>query len=441
VNYGFDSRYLLTLTGRVDGSSRFSEDNQYGFFPAVAVAWRASNEAFMENIDLINELKFRASAGKTGNQSIGNFSYQALFGVASYSGTPALVPSQIPNPDLKWEETDQMDIGFDLAMLEERVSLSVNAYMKETNNLLLNRPVPSSTGFTSYSSNIGATENKGLEFSLETVNVRTRDIQWTTSLNISLNRNKVTKLFNDEPFSSGFTSRIQVGEPIGAFYGYVSDGIWNTQDEIDAYEAEDPNHSVGAAIPGDVRFVDLNGDGVVNSEDQQIIGDANPDFFGGFNSNFSYKGLEVNAFLQFQVGNDIYNNNRGFYEHFGYSYTATTKALERWTPENTDTDVYRSSWLDSNQNTRDSDLFLEDGSYLRLKNLTIAYNFDAELLDRVGLRTARISVTGTNVFTVTDYSGPDPEVNTFSGSNTALGTDFFTYPQARSIQFGINLGL
>jgi hypothetical protein len=334
-----------------------------------------------------------------------------------------------------------MDIGFDLAMLEERVSLSVDAYMKETNNLLLNRPVPSSTGFTSYSSNIGATENKGLEFSLETVNVRTRDIQWTTSLNISLNRNKVTKLFNDEPFSSGFTSRIQVGEPIGAFYGYVSDGIWNTQDEIDAYLAEDPNHSVGAAIPGDVRFVDLNGDGVVNSEDQQIIGDANPDFFGGFNSNFSYKGLEVNAFLQFQVGNDIYNNNRGFYEHFGYSYTATTKALERWTPENTDTDVYRSSWLDNNQNTRDSDLFLEDGSYLRLKNLTIAYNFDAELLDRVGLRTARISVTGTNVFTVTDYSGPDPEVNTFSGSNTALGTDFFTYPQARSIQFGINLGL
>lgn len=442
VNYGYDSRYLLTLSGRLDGSSRFSEDNQYGFFPSVAAAWRVSNESFMEDVDLIDELKLRASVGIVGNQGIGNFNYQALFGITSYSGTPGLAPSQLPNPDLKWEETTQVDVGVDIAMLDERVSIALDAYMKTTEDLLLNRPVPSITGFTSFSSNIGSTENQGIELTLTTTNVQTRDMQWTTSLNLSTNRNEVTKLFNDEPFSSGFASRIQVGEEIGAFYGYITDGIWNSQAEIDAYLAEDPANSVGNAVPGDVRFVDLNDDGVVNSLDQKIMGSANPDFFGGFNSNFSFQGFELNAFFQFQYGNEIYNNNRGFYEHFGFSYTATTKALDRWDPDNMDTNVYRSTWFDDNNNTgRDSDLFLEDGSYLRLKSLTVAYNFDEELLDRIGLRSARIYATGANLLTFTEYEGPDPEVNTFSGSNTSLGTDFFTYPQARSIQFGINFGL
>ena len=447
VNYGYDSRYLLTLTGRVDGSSRFSEDNRYGFFPSVALAWRISNEDFLVDSDLIDDLKLRTSVGIVGNQGIGNFSYQSLWGVTSYSGTPALAPSQLPNKDLTWEETTQYDVGLDISLIDSRISLAVDVYLKQTEDLLLDRNVTSSTGFTTISSNIGASENKGIEFELETVNIQTKDALWTTSLNLSMNRNKVTKLYRGEPFSTGFASYIVEGQPIGSFYGYVTDGIWNSQEEIDTYLAEDPAHSVGNAIPGDVRFVDISGpggepDGVINSLDQRVIGDANPDFFGGVTSNFSYIGFEVNAFFQFQYGNEIYNANRQFYEHYGYSYTATDKALDRWTPDNKDTDVYRSSWNDDNSNTRDSDIFLEDGSYIRLKNLTLAYNLDSSLLEKVSLRSARIYVQGSNLITLTNYEGPDPEVNTFSGSsNTSLGTDFFTYPQARSLLFGINIGL
>jgi TonB-linked SusC/RagA family outer membrane protein len=449
INYAYDSRYLLTVTGRVDGSSRFSEDNKYGFFPSASIAWRITNESFMDNVDLFDNLKLRVSAGITGNQGIGNFSALGLFGVVSYSGLPALAPTQLANPDLKWEQTTQYNIGVDMDLLDERISFSADAYLKDTKDLLLNRPVPATSGFTSYTSNIGSMENKGLEFTLSTVNIRTQDFRWRSDLNISINRNKVKELYQGQPFSSGFASRVQEGQPLGAFYGYITDGIWNTQQEIDDYvaavQSEFPSLTagdiVGAAIPGDVRFKDVNGDGVFNAEDQKIMGSAEPDFQGGFTNTLNYKGFELRAFLQFSVGNDIYNNNRGFTEHFGYAYNHTTKALDAWTPDNTDTDVYRSSWFDSNQNTRDSDLFIENGSYLRLKNLTLSYNLPVDLIDRIGLRSLRVYATGQNVFTITDYSGLDPEINTFDGSNTALGTDFFVYPQARSFVFGVNIGL
>lgn len=440
VNYGYDNRYLLTLTGRVDGSSRFSQDNQYGFFPSASVGWRISNEKFMQNVNFVDELKLRASAGITGNQGIGNFSSLGLYGVVNYAGNPGVAPSQLENPDLKWEQTTQYDLGLDLTVLDSRVTFSGDYYLKDTNDLLLNRPIPSASGFTSFSSNIGSMENKGFEFSLSTINVQTRDLQWTTTLNMSFNRNKVTKLYKSQPYMTGFASRVQEGQPVGVFYGYVTDGIWNSQDEINQFLSNHPGYNIGAAGPGDVKFVDINGDGVVNSNDQRIIGNPHPDFNGGFTSDLSYKGFNLKAFFQFSYGNDIYNSSRQFYEHFGYSYTATTKANDAWTPNNTDTDVYRSSWYDSNNNTRDSDIFVEDGSYVRLKTLTLAYNFSSRLLDQMKLRSLRVFATGQNIWTSTKYSGLDPEVNTFDGSNTSLGTDFFVYPQARSIQLGINVG-
>mgnify|MGYP000403934992 CR=1 FL=1 len=436
VNYGYDSRYLLTLTGRVDGSSRFSEDNRYGFFPSASIAWRVTNEEFMSDVDAINELKLRVSYGITGNQGIGNFNYPALYGVASYSGTPALSPTQLANPDLKWEETTQYNAGFDLALFEDRVSVTVDAYIKQTDDLLLNRPVPATTGFTGFDSNIGSIENKGIEFSVNTVNIQGQDFSWTSNLNISHNQNEVTSLYEDQAFSTGFANRVAVGEPLGAFYAYKTDGIWNTQEELD-----NAGYNAGAAVPGDVKFVDVNGDGQITSDDQTIVGSAQPDFTGGFSNTFKYKGFELSAFLQFSYGNEIYNNSQAFYGHYGYYYNHWDRALDAWTPNNTDTNVPRASWFDPNNNTRDSDFFIYDGSYLRLKSATLAYNFTADQLSSIGLRSLRIYATGQNIFTITDYPGMDPEVNTFDGSNTSLGTDFFVYPQARSIQVGINIGL
>ncbi|WP_440999183.1 SusC/RagA family TonB-linked outer membrane protein [Fodinibius sp. SL11] len=436
VNYDYDDRYLVTLTGRVDGSSRFSEDNAYGFFPSASVAWRVTNEDFMDDVESIDNLKMRLSAGITGNQGIGNFSYQALYGVASYSGTPALAPTQLANPELRWEETTQYNAGVDLAIFEERLTVTVDGYIKQTDDLLLNRPVPATTGFTGFDSNIGSIENKGLELAINSINVQTQNFSWTTDFNISHNSNEVTALYQDQPFASGFANRVAVGEPLGAFYGYVSDGLWNTQEELD-----NAGYDAGPAQPGDVKFVDINDDGVVNSEDQKVIGSAQPDFTGGLTNKLNYKGFELSAFLQFSYGNEIFNNAQGFYGHYGYAYNSWDRAKDRWTPENTDTNVPRSSWFDSNQNTRESDFLMYDGSYLRLKSATLAYNFTADKLEQFGLRSLRIYATGQNLITWTDYPGLDPEINTFDGSNTALGTDFFSYPHARSVKVGINIGL
>ncbi|MEL7833999.1 TonB-dependent receptor [Fodinibius sp. Rm-B-1B1-1] len=436
VNYDYDDRYLVTLTGRVDGSSRFSEDNAYGVFPSASLAWRVTNEGFMEDVDAINNLKVRLSAGITGNQSIGNFSYQALYDVESYSGTPALAPTQLANPDLRWEETTQYNAGIDLAVLEERLIVTLDGYIKQTDDLLLNRPVPATTGFTGFDSNIGSIENKGVELAINSINVQTQDFSWTTDFNISHNSNEVTALYQDQPFASGFANRVQVGEPLGAFYGYVSDGIWNTQEELD-----NADYDAGPAQPGDVKFVDINDDGVINSEDQKVVGSAQPDFTGGITNKLSYKGFELSAFLQFSYGNEIFNNAQGFYGHYGYAYNSWDRARDRWTPENTDTNVPRASWFDDNQNTRESDFMMYDGSYMRIKSATLAYNFTADQLEQFGLRSLRIYATGQNLITWTDYPGLDPEINTFDGSNTALGTDFFSYPHARTVQVGINIGL
>ncbi len=441
LGYNFKEKYLFNFAARIDGSSRFSEDNRYGFFPSASLGWRITEEGFMKNIEAVNDLKFRFSYGFTGNQPGGDFTSLGLFGVTAYGSTPALAPSQLANVDLKWEETEQTNFGLDFVILNERISGSFDYYIKNTSDLLLARPVPATSGFLSYQSNVGDIENKGWELQIKTVNVRTNNFVWSSTLNLSQNKNKVLSLVDDQPFGSGFGSRVQVGQPLGAFYGYVTDGLWNTQAEIDEYLAGDPNRSVGNAQPGDVRFVDLNGDGRITGADQQIIGDANPDLFGGLRNVFTYKGFEFNTLFQFSLGNDIWNANRQFYEHIGYSYNHTRSALGRWTPQTAETaTLARSSWNDSNTNTRDSDIYVEDGSFIRLKAMTVAYTFDRKLMSKVGLESLRVYMTGNNLLTWTDYTGPDPEVSTFDGSNTAFGTDFFTYPQARSIIFGVNIG-
>jgi len=436
VNYGYDSRYLVTLSGRYDASSRFGDENQWGFFPSASVAWRISNESFMENVDFVDELKLRLSAGITGNQGIGNFASLALFGGAGYNARPGLQPTQLPNPDLQWEETEEFNIGLDFTVLNERVDASVDFYQRDTNDLLLNAPIPATTGFTTQNLNVGGIENTGLEIRLSTINVNQRNFQWTTTLTLSTNSNEVTSLVNDEPFSSGFANRVAVGEPLGAFFGFVSDGIFRDADDV----ANSPTQD--GATPGSIKFKDLDGNGVINNDDQEIIGNANPDWFGGFASNFKYKNIELDAFFQFSLGNDVYNNSESFYGRPGFiaEWAVYDDALDRWTPTNRDAELPRASFLDSGNNFRDSDFFLDDGSYLRLKTLRLTYSVKRDVLNKIGLRSLQVFGTAQNVFTITGYDGFDPEVNVFDRSNTAFGTDFFTQPQSRSWEFGINVG-
>jgi TonB-dependent starch-binding outer membrane protein SusC len=260
---------------------------------------------------------------------------------------------------------------------------------------------------------------------------------WSTDFNISRNRNEVTALLNDEPIMAGFASRVEVGQPLGAFYGYVMDGIFQSQEEVDAHAFQ-----TAGTRAGDVRFMDLNGDGVINADDRAIIGTPWPDFEGGLTNNFAFRGVDLSAFLQFSYGNDIYNGIRTYADQFGSFWdNHTTRALDRWTPDNPSNTEPRAVWGDPNSNTRTSSRFIEDGSYMRLKNVVLGYSLPAEMAQRTGFRRVRAYVQGQNLITWTNYTGFDPEVNYAGNTSVTRGTDFYTLPQARTVTFGFNLGI
>ncbi|WNJ16842.1 TonB-dependent receptor [Pontibacter sp. G13] len=436
ANLNIADKYIITGVVRADGSSKFLGDNRYGVFPGVSGAWRISNEDFFNvSPNAISDLKFRVGYGATGNQDgISSFGARALYGSgANYEDTPGMAPTQLGNPDLKWETTYQSNAGVDFGLLNNRISASADVFVKNTTDLLLNRPLPTTSGFTSVIENIGEMRNVGWELNINTLNID-GEFKWTTNFNISQVKNEVVTLYNGQPLDVGFASRVQEGESIGSFFGYQVVGIFQTADEV----ANAPFQS-NATAPGDIQFADLNGDGVINADDRTIIGNALPDFMGGLTNTLSYKGFDLSAFFQFSVGNDIYNNNRAFSEGMNSVFNQTTAVLDAWTPENTDTDMPRAVWGDPNNNRRDSDRFVEDGSYLRLKTASLGYTLPKSAVSKIGMDRIRIFVTGQNLLTFTNYSGFDPEVNTFDGSNTALGTDFLTYPQARSYTAGVNI--
>ncbi|OON69132.1 hypothetical protein B0919_10515 [Hymenobacter sp. CRA2] len=459
LNYDYKSRYLLTATMRTDGSSRFGVDNKWGYFPAVSGGWRVSQESFFPQDFVISELKLRAGYGQTGNFEIGNFASRTLFGVgaanlANYNGVAGLAPTQLGVRDLSWEKVEETNAGIDLGFFQDRIGFSANVFKRNNNDLLLNRPLPLTSGYASVTQNIGNLENKGLEFEVTSQNVKSDNgLNWTTNFNISFIRNKVTKLYNNAPILQGFASRVAVGEPLGSFFGYRVDRIYQSQEEINADIANARARTGNANAfyqgtsttnqprPGDIRFVDVNGDGVITSDDQTTIGSAQPKFFGGINNQLSWGGFDLAFFFQFTYGNKIYNNTRSFAEGMSGQFGQLASVRDRWTPTNTDTDIPRAAAGDPNQNNRVSDRWLEDGSYLRLKTLTLGYNIPSTWAKSAHLQSARIYVGGQNLLTFTKYSGLDPEINTFSGSNTSLGTDFLTFPQARVYQVGINLGL
>ncbi len=442
INYDYQGKYFLSGSVRRDASSALGSLFRWGTFPAISGAWRISEEDFLKNNKIISDLKLRASYGKLGNTNgLGYYASKALVGVgANYvvngsSNVPGLAPSQIGNDSLKWETLKQTDVGLEIGVLNNRIQLTVDWYNKITNDLLLARPLVGSSGFTSVNQNIGEIQNKGIEFGLTTTNFSTKDFVWTTSFNISFNKNLVKKI-SGSPFPDGFASWVQAGYPIGSFYGYKTVGIFQTQAQVNKAPTQNQ-----FTAPGDIQFKDINGDGVIDSKDQMVLGNANPKFSGGLTNTLSYKGIEFSFFFQFVSGNKIFNFNNEFAEGMNSLFGQYGAVNNRWTTTHTNTNIPRAILADPANNTRTSDRYLEDGSYLRLKNIILAYSLPRALISGLKINSLKFFIQAQNLITWTKYSGFDPEVSTFSITNTAPGTDFLTYPQARSFTFGLNLGL
>lgn len=446
-NFNYKSKYFLSASVRADGSSRFGANNRWGVFPAISAAYRIS-EDFFKNSTVISELKLKASYGLRGNQDIGNFASRALIEPGTnYLQRAGLAPSQLGNPNLTWEEREDIDLGLEIGLFEDKLSLNIDAYQGTTNELLLSRPLVGASGFTGIQENIGSIQNKGIDISLTTTNIASSKVTWTTTANISFFKNKILKLAGT-PFAAGFASWVEEGQALGAFRGYKVVKIFQAQSEIDALnqKAKERTGSASAVYqstltrPGDIMFEDINNDGRITSDDQKILGDANPDFYGGVINNIQAYGFDLSFFFQFSIGNYVFNNTRAFSEGMNSVFGQAATVRDRWTTTNTDTDIPRAVFGDPNNNRRVSDRFLEDASYVRLKNISLGYNIPKGIVKKAGLTNARVYVTGQNLLTFTNYSGFDPEVSTFGETNTSAGTDFLTFPQPRTVLFGINLG-
>ncbi|MEM5565887.1 TonB-dependent receptor [Psychroserpens sp. AS72] len=423
VNYNFDDKYILAVSGRFDTSTKFGENNRTGFFPAASVAWRVSEESFLKNQEFISELKLRVSYGLTGNDDISPFLFSELYGNTSYGGQPAIYPSNIPNPDLKWESTSQFNLGLNIGLFDDRIKVTADYYNKQTKDLLLSRPLPSSSGFSSITENVGRVENKGIEISIATNNFIGDNFTWDTNFNISGNRNKVLELYNGQPIDDigRGGNRIMEGQPIGIFYSYESLGV-------------DPS-------TGDIVYADTNFDGEITSADRTIVGNPHPDFIFGLTNNFSYKGIDLSIFLQGSYGNDVFNGSRLFLESLQGGDNQLAAITRRWQQPGDITDIPRATTdpIASAQNKRVSSRFIEDGSYMRIKNVTLGYTVDKKVMDKTMFTSLRVYVSAQNLFTFTKYTGLDPEVNYRGDDNSVIGTDFFTYPQAQTITIGANL--
>ncbi|MVN78051.1 SusC/RagA family TonB-linked outer membrane protein [Hymenobacter sp. HMF4947] len=454
ANYDFDGKYLFSASLRADGTSRFTDKYRFGYFPAVSAAWRLSKERFFPQTAAISDLKLRASFGANGNQEI--YAYQRFSrysGGRNYQGggssiVGGITQTDIGNNDLRWETTYQYNGGLDLSMLDNRLTFTFDIYNKQTKDLLLAVPIPTSTGVDNLSvtQNIGKIENKGIEIGLVTTNVEAKDgsFGWTTNFNVSGNRNKVIDLgtqVNDAGVSAARSiidpngySISQPGQPLGSFFGYVTQGIVQSNAEGQAL----PSQNGSKPLAGDIRFADINGDGVINDQDRTIIGNPNPKLFAGVTNNFTYKGIELSVFFQGSFGNDIYNQTRQILESQSDPLNQTVRVLNHWTPTNTNTDIPRPVRNDPNGNNRFSNRWLEDGSYVRLKNLTVAYNFPTTLTKHAAIQNLRLYVTGQNLITWTHYLGYDPEVSADPFSSTSFGRDYGVYPQSRTYTVGLN---
>lgn len=446
ANYSYKDRYLLTATIRRDGSSRFGENNKYGTFGSGSLAWRISEEPFFKEVSFFDDLKLRAGFGSTGNQNIGNYSFASVLTTAVYNFNGTVVPAQIAltaaNPNLHWESVKQTNLGLDATFLDQRITLNIDAYLKKTTGMLVPINLPISTGYSGAApfGNAGNVENRGIEVAVTSRNLKGA-LSWTTSANISVNRNKITALSDNTPLfggNIGLNGNINinaVGQPINSFYGFQTEGIFQSQFDVDAHAVQvpgaDPYNRTSA---GDIRFRDLNNDGVINDADRSYIGNPNPKFIYAMNNTLSYKGFDLSIFLQGLYGSKIFNANNVYQESMAVAQNQTERVLGRWVGPGTSNSMPRAIYNDPNKNSRISNRFVENGSYLRVKTATLGYSLPKPWLQRARLSNARLYVTGQNLFTFTKYTGFDPEV----GAN---GIDFNVYPVTRTISLGINLTL
>lgn len=440
VNYSYDDRYLITATIRRDGSSRFGRNNRWGTFPSVSVAWRPSKESWFPENNVVNDLKVRGGYGVTGSQaSVSNYGYLATYDTGVYSfgtaGTeqPWLYSASLANPSIHWEEVAQSNIGIDLAMFNSRVQFSVDGYIKNTRDMLVKASIPITSGFedtTTTYANAGKVRNQGVEMQLHTVNIA-GEWNWETDISATYNTNKIIDLNSAVPYyinqvNNSYLTMLQKGYPINVFYGYVTDGLFQNQTEVD-------NHAFQpGAAPGDIRFRDLNNDGVINEEDRTVIGNPNPTWLFSMNNTVEWKGLELSVYLQGVAGNSIYNANNIENTGMAAAMNQTAAVLDRWTGEGTSNFMPRAVYGDPNQNCRVSDRFIENGSYLRVKNIMLAYSFPSRMLQKIHVHGLRLSLICENVATISKYSGFDPEVS-------INGIDQSRYPIPRTYSVGLNI--
>lgn len=483
LNYNFDNRYLLTATLRADGTSTFGPDNRWGWFPSVALAWRFKNESFLKDVEWINDAKLRLGWGVVGNQNAGNYAYGATMASVATAWGTGFYPNNFSNSKLKWEETHSYNIGFDLAFLNNRIEFIFDAYLKNTDNLLMQAALPSyiSGVIASPWVNTGEMRNKGIDLTLNTVNISNSNLTWTSSLTFSLNRNKVLKLYTE---STGIQGKIgssvytytTVGNPVAQFYGYQVIGMFEKESDFYMKDANGDFilDSAGkprfVAIPenkeiaegtgvwyGDYIYADLNGDGIINEQDRTYIGNPEPSFTFGFNNSLTWKGFDFNLFLTGSVGNDGYNYlqqqqsdpaNRWTtlasvcdYAKLGLIDPDGERTLENMYVTNPGASTYRIDQSASNQNSRTSNVFVEDASYLRIKNLSVGYTLPSTITRKCGIESVRVYCNIQNLYTFTKYKGYDPEIGAYNQNVLLRGVDFARYPSQRMFTFGLNVSL
>lgn len=463
IDYNYKSKYLFTVSFRADGSSRFPKNNRWASFPSGAFAWRFTDEPFMKKLSFLSDGKLRVGYGHTGNNRVDDYAALTALKMLPATGYPTgnvpgkgIVPVNLGNTKLKWETTVQSNVGIDLSFLKNRISLTADYYHKKTDDLLLNATLAPSMGFLSAFKNVGKVSNSGIELSLSSTNIKGEKFVWSSSFNIAFNRNKVLALNDGEPsllsrvtwgnFNNAFPYIAVPGQPIAQFYGMTFDGVYQYSDfEVQpngsyVLKPNVPNNGNPRAniLPGDIKFKDINGDNQIDDNDRSVIGDPNPVHIGGFSNNFSYGNFDLNIFLQWSYGNDILNANRIEFEGGDPTQRNLLNMFEsfanRWTPENQTNELYR---LGGQGPAYYSSRTIEDGSFIRLKTVSLGYNLPASLMKSLKMKSLRFSVSAQNLITWTRYSGLDPEVST---RHTALtpGFDWSPYPRPRSITIGLN---
>lgn len=457
--YDYDNKYSLSISYRGDQSSKFdpATKNQWGYFPAVALSWKLSNEAFMEKTKkYVDNIKFRFGYGETGNQQIPNNRYTALLQPQSDS----FLVSNSPNPDLTWESLKQTNLGLDFTLLDSRISVNLDYYVKKSDGFLFQVPLPDylTGGSSQYGgidapySNLGELENRGYDITLGYNTKTGNNFSWNSNLVFSHYKNELLSIQDGLPLiqqvnTNGFqpvvVTNTLVGQPIGVFYGYKTDGLFNTLDELNNAPlqfGQTVGTAPGQTYLGDVKYVDINGDGIIDENDRTVIGNPHPDFTFGFTNTFKYKNFDLSIFMQGSVGNDIMNlTRRSGISNSGLFLNQLDEALNYWTPENTNTSIPRPIGSSGNTNLEISDRFVEDGTYLRIQNLTLGYNLPLNIISKAKLTRLRIYGAAQNLLTFTRYSGFDPEVGAFNQSVLLTGIDNGRFPTPRTYSFGVNL--